>query len=959
MPDGRHVQTNYTSGEFAPNLFSREDITFFYSSARLLENVVVLPEAGARRRDGWRYRARLRGVMSAISTGGATITAPNGGTAGNATDNDRSTVVLTTGAIGTEDDYVLLHIDFGTTLANAVAAVDAKDLFFTSLPASLDNEDVELQSSSDNAAWTIRDTLEVGNVAYNRRFAVAPASNMGTDRYWRIVRAGTTDMTTAELSISEIDFWTEDTATKEDEFAELRISADINNEYGVLITGNSADVYELSAGAWVASLFMPYTSAQLRDISVNARLSTAILYHEDVAPQIIQNLSGAAEWRSDDVTFTTTADFSFDDATTGGVNEKQYATFTGMSVSDTVYFEFNGEISALSAWSATPATNITAFTAAIEGLTGITDVTVTQDGSSDNYFIEFVGDDGVQPWALLVVSLGIGTGTAVVSRKQAGLKHFAALWSAARGYPRCGTFYGGRHWMGGFKGVPDLLIGSRAGALFDFKLDADPVSTSPIIARADTDEQVTILNIHAGRNLQIFTSALELYVPDEPITPANIALPIATRVGSQEETRPVDVQGATLFVGRDGQSLREFLFSDAEQSYTAQSISFLSGHRIAAPRSMAFKRKTGDNQPDLLLIANTGTDEDGETVLATQVTIDRALQISGFTRIKVEGGRTAAATPKAFITSQAGEAFAVVERVVGDPSTAVARFYLEQLDENYLTDCSVKIANPDIDDFVASEAQTVFTYTFTSPVSTSDVAVWYRTDATVDWARVASADYTVDLSAQTITLTVLSLTEGELIRVNLRADTIPTLTDGAHLDQDTVFVSGDGLPLGTYDVADDEIVMSSGRFDFEAEIGFAQLPTIRLHTYKAAGQVSPTMKRQRIHSVLMDWRKTLTATIGFEGRASHELPMTYEKSVVAVSLIVKDRAGANITDRAGNTINVRESERRVEAVLADTLVTEAFREKGIGAWEVEPHLELSQTEPAAWHLRSLTYDVRF
>ena len=101
MPTSRHTQTSLSAGEFDPLLWSREDVSFFYNSARIIENAVPLPQGGAKRREGWSYRSVQRGAISAISLSGKAVTATNGGTAANGTDGDTATLVTTTTGIST------------------------------------------------------------------------------------------------------------------------------------------------------------------------------------------------------------------------------------------------------------------------------------------------------------------------------------------------------------------------------------------------------------------------------------------------------------------------------------------------------------------------------------------------------------------------------------------------------------------------------------------------------------------------------------------------------------------------------------------------------------------------------------------------------------------------------------------------------------------------------------------
>lgn len=109
------VQTNFTSGELDPRLASRIDIQQYYNGAERLRNVVVNPLGGAVRCPGLEHIDELRPLML---DDGVTITAtaPNGGTAANASDDDVTTVLTTTGAIGTTNPYVVAHYDLGAAV---------------------------------------------------------------------------------------------------------------------------------------------------------------------------------------------------------------------------------------------------------------------------------------------------------------------------------------------------------------------------------------------------------------------------------------------------------------------------------------------------------------------------------------------------------------------------------------------------------------------------------------------------------------------------------------------------------------------------------------------------------------------------------------------------------------------------------------------------------------------------
>lgn len=914
MPTGRHIQTSFAAGEFDPLLWSREDVTFFYNSARKVENATPLPQGGAKRREGLRLLYPQRGILDAISLAGATVTAPNGGTAGNAKDGNDATLLTTSVAIGVTNPYVIASVDFGGSVDLSALDIAGLRLIGASVSAP-----VILQSSPDNATWTTRDTFNVGSTAYTRRFSAPPDQLLGSARYWRIAVASPVTLGAATAELGEIRAWSEagytTGGTEPGEVQIFRLTSSIADEYALILTAGVVDIVRYDTGVWVASLPVPHGDATVRRTKATPNLDTVILYHQDVQTWLVQRLGSDTDWRSGPVEFDSVTRFPFDDGNvSGGRNEKQSVTVASIAVNDQIIFEVDGEISAQVSISATPATNVTNFAAAINALENVSGVIVTVDAGGTLFTFEFAGADAKKPWPVIVPNLITGTGTAVVERLQSGRPDTDDLWSASRGWPGCGAFYQGRHWMGGFKARPDILVGSRAGAIFDFKEDADPVAGSPIAVAPNVDDRVEIMSLYPGRHLQIFTTSTEFYIPSEPITIDNIALKATSRLGASEFTQPVDVQGGTLFVDRNGRALREYLFTDAEQSYSAEPVSLLAGHLLALPRSVALRRGSDVDKPTMLFMANTGRDRFGNLVPAAVCVIDRAQQVTAFVRIDTEG------TPLAFGASQNGQAIAIVARqVAGIPWN-----FLEVFDEDAMSDCTAFIQNPDVEDFTATAAQTVFTYTFTSPVLATDIAAW-RFDG-IRWERLGG--FTVNLGAKTVTFAE-GRELGEEIRINRRRDTITLGSGAAHLAGVEIYAHGDGLPLGTFTSAGGVISLGDARYDFTAEVGLYQVPRIVMHPYKGKGEISPTMANMRIFQTLIAMERTGALSIGTESTRQRPVPLR--------------KFGSGQSDPS----------------LEEMLFSGVKRIAGIGSWEKEPCLVISQDAPMPWLIRSLTYDVRF
>lgn len=851
MPTSRQTQTSLSAGEFDPLLWSREDVSFFYNSARIIENAVPLPQGGVKRREGWSYRSLQRGAISSISVSGKTVTAVNGGTAANGTDLDPLTLVTTTVGISTTATYEIFRLDMAT--ATETSLIDIYGLRLIGLPGGIVSAEVAIQHSPDAAVWTTAASVQVGSAVYDRRLAVQPDTLLGDARYWRLVVLNTDDLSTATVEFNSMLLWSEagysSVGAVVGDFSMHRLTTDVNTEYTIWVTSGCADVYRTDTGAWTACIALPHTDNQVSEIKNAPYLDTVIFFHLDVETWLIQRLGSDGDWRSGPVLFDSVVEFPFDDAdVSGGVNEIQFLRFESMAAGNKLLVEYNGETSVEVVWAASEATNIAALEAAIEGLEDITSVTVSVDsgtGVNAHLLVEFTGDDGKQRWPVLIVDILTGSGTLELSRKQFGRPDTDALWSSTRGYARCGAFYQGRLWMGGFKARPDLIVGSRAGGLFDFKEDADPVAGSPIVVAPNVDDQITVHNIYPGRHLQIFTSSAEMYIPDEPITINNIALKTTSRHGANANTQPVDVQGGTLFSDRNGRALREYLFQDAEQSYSAEPISILAGHLMATPRSLVLRRARDVDEPTLLLLANTGVDRAGDTVPAAMCVIDRAQQVTGFFRVATLG------TPLAFSTSQGGDAFAVTSRALAGPIWN----YLEQFDDTSMSDAGVKISG---------------------------------SGSTVDLTGVAE-----------------------------------------HLEGQDVYVHVDGLPIGEFTVTALQIDLGDESYSSEVEVGLKMVPRIVLHPYKGRGDLSPTMKAQRIFRALLQMERTGGIAVGMSGSTPRPLSLQNHDSGL------------------------------MDPTLEEVLFSGSKRVSGIGRWQIEPTLEITQIEPMPFLLRSVSYDIRF
>lgn len=198
-------------------------------------------------------------------------------------------------------------------------------------------------------------------------------------------------------------------------------------------------------------------------------------------------------------------------------------------------------------------------------------------------------------------------------------------FSEARGWPATVAIYQERLVVGGSRDLPDRLWFSRTGHPMDLK--SGKLADEPFSFRLVGDEHHAVRGLSPGRQLQVLTTAGEWIVRGVPVTPETVEVELQTRVGSLRERRvdPVDVDGATLFVGTSGRELREFLYTESEQAYQAADIALLSRHLLLDPVQMAFDRK----RRWLLIVRGDGQ--------LAQVTIDRNSNVVAWSLLETAG----------------------------------------------------------------------------------------------------------------------------------------------------------------------------------------------------------------------------------------------------------------------------------------------------------------------------------
>ena len=204
-------------------------------------------------------------------------------------------------------------------------------------------------------------------------------------------------------------------------------------------------------------------------------------------------------------------------------------------------------------------------------------------------------------------------------------------WSGVRGYPAAVTFHENRLCFGGTIAEPDNIWMSKVGSFFNFDVGdaADSDSIQIVAATGDVNQ---IRYMVSNRDLQIFTATGELYVPtylNQAITPTNAQIRKQTPYGC-EFVQPTSIDGATIFSEIGGKTVREYLYTDTEEAYTATSISTIASHLIDTPKYLAVVH-SGFSLPDSYAAF---TLSNGDITLFSS---NRAEKKASWTRVTTDG----------------------------------------------------------------------------------------------------------------------------------------------------------------------------------------------------------------------------------------------------------------------------------------------------------------------------------
>lgn len=327
-------------------------------------------------------------------------------------------------------------------------------------------------------------------------------------------------------------------------------------------TDSLAEIFEVTTS---------FTEADLDEIRIVQSADTLYILHPDYTPQTLVRVS-ALSW-----------------------------TLADLALTDGPYDVTNTTTTTLSPSAATGTVTITA--SAVTGINGgqgflSTDVgrlIRMQESSTWGYAVITTHSSTVAVTADVLSTL---TNTNAKTNWRLG------VWSDTTGFPRVGTFFEDRLWLGGPALFPQRIDGSRTGLYGNFSPSATngTVAADNAVAFTLNSNDVNAIRwmVDAEKGLAVGTAGGEWMVRPsslgEAITPTNIAGKPTTKYGSAD-AEPVRAGKAILFQQRAARKLRELAYVFEVDGFKAPDMSILSEH-ITSP-AMA-PRMAYLNQPQSL-----------------------------------------------------------------------------------------------------------------------------------------------------------------------------------------------------------------------------------------------------------------------------------------------------------------------------------------------------------------------
>jgi len=255
-------------------------------------------------------------------------------------------------------------------------------------------------------------------------------------------------------------------------------------------------------------------------------------------------------------------------------------------------------------------------------------------------------------------------------------------WSAARGYPSCGTFFQERYWLGGSRAIPNGIWGSAISSPYDFD-DSQYLDDNSISYYTASGQSNFIKSFTASKSLVVHTNtgnystALTIEVP---LTPSTFFLSEQNTDGIAS-IDPVSVDNQIIYTDRSARNIKSMSWDIVQSSYINTNISIPSSHLIKTPIDMDVFREPKNTDGYYVVCVN----EDGTLGIYNSLVEQ---EIKGWTKADTAQNDIAGvASPGYFWDCATGlnKGWVIVERTVNGATTLA----LEEFDFEVRTDASL------------------------------------------------------------------------------------------------------------------------------------------------------------------------------------------------------------------------------------------------------------------------------
>lgn len=622
MPKSQFLQSSFASGELSPLILGRTDLDQYYKGGQTAENVVIVPQGGIKRRPGTFV---VDNTLGALTRNTQLPSMPRGGSAANVNDGNDATFATTDQPFA---GTYLTFAQYDFAAAPLPNFIDVRNISIVG-PASMPQRtaNVLLQDSNNGTSWNDLAILEISSSATkNFRYTVPTGS---TSKYFRLRCDLISGPSAAAIKIGEYNLKTAAVGASSVKTFDFSIGSD-EHYIGVLTDKNMAFYRAPHAGStetvYTGNVSVPYLNADLSQVRDAQTENVMLLFHKDYAPQRII-FNGTNQFTSGPIPFSNVPQYDYNDSDSpAAVSAVQRITFgNGFVAGNRYQVDVQGVLSKNISFGGDVESTAFNLQKNLQEMPifGDTGITVTGSALLGPYTIT-ISDESAQPLKLFSAFVTEGsTGNTGITfiRDVIGVSRKEDVWSSTRGFPLMGAFNEGRLWIGGTKSKRQSLFASKSGDLFNF-FSEEGADDDGIFVTINSRNLTEIVDVNPDRGLQVFCSGAEFIVKGN--TPSTIIIEAETQLGSFNlESKALD--GATLFINGNGNTLRQYLYNFNEDAYTSNDISVLSSHLINKPLDMAALDGTSSEDAAWVFIIN----QDGSAAVLNTV---RAQDINGFTK---------------------------------------------------------------------------------------------------------------------------------------------------------------------------------------------------------------------------------------------------------------------------------------------------------------------------------------